>query len=405
NPTELVNPTIRTVERNLAEGAILVIVVLFLMLGNLRAALIAALAIPLSMLLTAIGMAVTRTSVNLMSLGAIDFGLIVDGAVIIVENCLPLLAGGQGELGRAVTRAARIGVIKEASLQVRGAAAFGEAIIIMVYIPILFLTGIEGRMFQPMALTVIFALVAAFVLSLTFVPAMMALAISGRVRERASRLLVLLRAAYEPMLRLALRWRAAVVGGPVGICAAAVLVFGRLGQEFAPTLSELDGLVHAIRPPSTGLEQAAAMQRDLERAIAQLPEVAFVFSRTGTQELATDPMPPYISDPFVVLRPRAEWPNPGETKEDVRRRLEAAAERVPGNSYEFTQPIQMRFNELLAGVRADLAVKLFGDELETLLPAAERIAALLRDIPGAVDVRVEQIAGAPVLNIEVDRRA
>jgi len=401
----LVDATIRTVATNLSEGAILVIAVLFAMLGNLRAALITALAIPLSMLLTAIGMVATRTSGNLMSLGAIDFGLIVDGAVIIVENCLRMLAERQAALGRPLTRAERLAVIKDASMQVRGATAFGEAIIILVYVPILFLTGIEGKTFQPMALTVIFALVAAFVLSLTFVPAMMALAVSGRIRQRQSGPIELARAAYAPALRVILRWRVAVAGAALAVCTAALVLFGRLGQEFSPTLSELDLLVHAFRLPSIGLQQASEMQRTLERAIAELPEVAFVFSRTGTGELASDPMPPHISDTFVVLRPRSEWPDPADTKDDVRERLAAAIADVPGNGYEFTQPIQMRFNELLSGVRSDLAVKLFGDDLERLLPVAEAVAGLLRAIPGAVDVRVEPVTGAPVLRVEIDRRA
>lgn len=401
----LVDATIRTVATNLGEGALLVVALLFLMLGNLRAALITALAIPLSMLLTAIGMVATRTSGNLMSLGAIDFGLIVDGAVIIVENCLRLLAERQRALGRPLRRAERLAVIQEASTQVRSATAFGEAIIILVYIPILFLTGIEGKTFQPMALTVIFALVAAFILSLTFVPAAMALVVTGRVREQQSRVLAFLGAAYAPVLRWALRWRLPVVAGGAAVCAAALLLFTRLGQEFAPTLSELDIVVQAIRLPSTGLQQSTSMQSTVERFIAEMPEVAFVFSRTGTPEMAFDPMPPHISDTFVVLRPRAEWPNAADTKEDVRRRLEAIIERIPGNGYEFTQPIQMRFNELLAGVRGDVAVKLFGDDLDTLVPAAEGIAGILRDIDGTADVRVEQIAGAPVLSIEIDRRA
>ncbi len=401
----LVDATIATVERNLAEGAFLVVVVLFLMLGNFRAALIVACAIPLSMLLTAIGMVQTRTSGNLMSLGAIDFGLIVDGAVIIVENCLRHLAARQRELGRVLTLRERLDVVYRASRQVRTATAFGEAIIVTVYIPVLMLTGVEGKMFQPMARTVIFALVAAFVLSLTFVPAMVALGITGRVREHENVAVAWAKRLYGPALGWALRARVIVVAAAVAVFVGSLLLFRTLGQEFAPTLSELDLLAQAYRIPSTSLTESTAMQRVLERRVKELPEVAFVFSRTGTPEMAADPMPPYISDTFVVLKPRDTWPDPRDTKDDVRDRLEAALAELPGNAYEITQPIQMRFNELLAGVRGDLAVKVFGDEFDVILPAAERIGALLQTIPGAADVRVEEVEGAPVLSIDVDRHA
>jgi cobalt-zinc-cadmium resistance protein CzcA len=404
NRSQLVDATIRTVEKNLAEGALLVIVVLFLMLGNLRAAFITALAIPLSMLLTAVGMVQTRTSGNLMSLGAIDFGLIVDGAVIIVENCLRLLAEKQHELGRRLNLDERLEVTRRATVQVLSPAVFGAAIIITVYIPILTLTGIEGKMFQPMALTVIFALAAAFVLSVTFIPAMVALVMRGRVREQENFVVAGTKRLYEPALRLALRLRFIVVGVASLLFLGSLLLFGRLGQEFAPTLSELDILLQAYRIPSTSLAQATEMQKQLEERIKPLPEVAFVFSRSGTAEIAADPMPPYISDTFVILKPRDDWPNPGDTKEDVRERIEEVVAELPGNAYEFTQPIQMRFNELIAGVRGDLAVKVFGDEFETILPVAERIASILRAIPGAADTRVEQVTGAPVLSVDVDRR-
>ncbi len=401
----LVDATIATVERNLAEGAILVVVVLFVMLGNLRAAFITALAIPLSMLLTAIGMVQTRTSGNLMSLGAIDFGLIVDGAVIIVENCLRRLAERQHALARTLTLRERLDTVYEASAQVRTATAFGEAIIITVYIPILALTGVEGKMFHPMARTVIFALVAAFVLSLTFVPAMVALGITGRVTERENPVMVATRALYERALRRAVALRVPVVVAAAVVFASSLLLFRALGQEFTPRLSELDVVVHAIRIPSTGLSEATAMQRALERRVKTLPEVAFVFSRNGTAEMAADPMPPYVSDTFVILKPRSEWPDPEETKADVQRRLMAALRELPGNAYEMTQPIEMRFNELLAGVRGDVAVKVFGDEFATILPTARQVAGILQDIRGAADTRVEEVQGAPVLSIDVDRAA
>ncbi|MBX3026774.1 CusA/CzcA family heavy metal efflux RND transporter [bacterium] len=403
--SQLVDAVIRTVATNLLEGAILVIAVLFALLGNLRAAVITALAIPLSMLLTAIGMVQTRTSGNLMSLGAIDFGLIVDGAVIIVENCLRVLGERRETLGRPLTLSERLAAVGEASTQVRGATAFGEAIIILVYVPLLFLTGVEGRMFRPMAMTVIFALVAAFVLSLTFVPAMVAIWVREPARAHTNPVIALVSRAYRPTVRWTLRLRWLVVGGAVAVCAGAVLLFNRLGQEFVPTLGELDLLVHAARIPGTGVEQSTRMQRDLERAFPEFPEVALVFSRTGTAEMAADPMPPYLSDTFVVLKPRAEWPDPDAPKEAVRERVAAALGRIPGNRYEYTQPIQMRFNELLAGVRGDLAVKLFGDDFAVLQPAAAAVAAAIAAIPGAADVRVEPVRGAPVLSIDVDRAA
>jgi cobalt-zinc-cadmium resistance protein CzcA len=405
NRTTLVDATIETVRTNLAEGAILVVVVLMLLLGNVRAALLTALAIPLSMLLTAIGMVEGRISGNLMSLGAIDFGLIVDGAVIIVENCLRRLAETQRALGRVLTTRERLRVVFDASRQVRSATAFGEAIIITVYVPILFLTGIEGKMFRPMAITVMLALGAAFVLSLTFIPAMVALCITGRVEEREHVVVRWARRAYAPVLAWALRWRAAVVGAAVAAFALSLVLFGRLGQEFVPTLAELDIAIHALRIPSTGLEQSARMQMDVERTIAAVPEVAFVFSKVGTAEVGADPMPPNVADTFVILKPRDDWPDPSETKEDVRRRIEAALGETLGNAFEFTQPIQMRFNELIAGVRSDVAVKLFGDDFDVLLPLAQQIGALLAATPGAADVRVEQVEGLPTLSVDPDRDA
>jgi heavy metal efflux system protein len=404
--TALVDATIATVERNLFEGAVLVMAVLFLALGNLRAALITALAIPLSMLLTATAMVQTRTSGNLMSLGAIDFGLIVDGAVIIVENCLRRLAERQRELGRPLDLSERLAVTLEGSRQVLGSAVFGGAIIVMVYVPILFLTGIEGRMFRPMAVTVIFALVSAFVLSFTFVPAMVALCIRGRVQERENRAVSEAKRLYAPVLSFALARPRAVVAGAAGLFLVSLLGFARLGQEFVPTLSELDFLVQAIRIPSTSLSQSTQMQQALERELASLPEVALAFSKTGTPEMASDPMPGNVSDGFVILKPRAEWPEPRERKEALRERIEAKlADTQIGNNYEFTQPIQMRFNELIAGVRGDVAVKVFGDDFDLLLPAAQQIARIVAATPGAEDVRVEQIAGLPVVSVDVNRSA
>ncbi len=404
NRTKLVDSTIKTVEKNLSEGAILVIVVLFALLGNIRAALITALAIPLSMFLTAIGMVQSRVSGNLMSLGAIDFGLIVDGAVIIVENCVRRLAERQHELGRTLTLNERLDTVYEASREVRGATAFGEAIIIIVYVPILFLTGVEGKMFQPMAMTVIFALCGAFVLSLTFIPAMVALGLTGKITETENFFIRFLKRGYEPALKIALRSSWAVVAGAAVVFLGSLLLFLTLGQEFVPTLDEKDIALHAIRMPRTGLTQSQEMQFAVERTVSKQPEVSFVFSKTGTAELAADPMPPNVSDTFIILKPQSEWPDPRLSKAELIKRIQSAVEKLPGNNYEFTQPIQMRFNELIAGVRSDVAVKLFGDEYEKLLPTAQEIHAILRKVPGANDVRVEQVTGLPMLDISVKRQ-
>ena len=405
NRTKLVNATIATVETNLLEGAILVVAVLFFLLGNIRAAIVTALAIPLSMLLTATGMVQARISGNLMSLGAIDFGLIVDGAVIIVENCLRVIGERQRALGRVLTRAERLEAVADASLEVRRATVFGEAIIVIVYVPILALTGISGKMFHPMAVTVIFALVAAFALSLTFVPAMVALVIRGRVAEEENVLVRASQRAYEPVIGAALRFRWWVVGAAAAAFVGALFLFGRLGQEFVPTLDEHDIAMHAIRIPSTGITQSTEMQLEIERIVSSFPEVAYVFSKTGTAEIAGDPMPPNVSDTFIVLKPHDEWPDTSLDKSELQARIETAVQQAPGHNFEFTQPIQMRFNELIAGVRGDVAVKVFGDDLRGLERTAQRIASILRGIRGAADVRVEQIAGLPTLDVRIDRDA
>lgn len=444
NRTTLVNATINTVTKNLAEGAILVIVILFLLLGNFRAALITALAIPLSMFLTAIGMVQAGISGNLMSLGAIDFGLIVDGSVIIVENCLRMLAERQHQLGRKLTVAERMETVFQASKQVRTATAFGEAIIITVYIPILALTGVEGKMFHPMAMTVIFALVAAFVLSLTFIPAMVALCVTGRVREKENFLIRGAKAAYAPTVRAAVRGRWIVVPLAVVAFVGSLLLFTRMGQEFIPTLDEGNIAMHAMRIPSTGITQSSEMQFEVEKAVSEFPEVEFVYSKTGTAEMASDPMPPNVSDTFIMLKPSTQWrseaeldrlirekeetieasgahaghdehgeeggghdhgPPPTGHKGKIIKLLELTLSQVPGNNYEFTQPIQMRFNELIAGVRGDVAVKVYGDEFEQMVPTAEAIAGILRDTAGSADVKVEQTEGLPMMTIDLDRAA
>lgn len=405
NRTALVDRTIHTVQKNLTEGALLVIVVLFLTLGNLRAAMITALVIPIAMLMTFIGMMRYGVSGNLMSLGALDFGLIVDGAVIITENCLRRLAERQHREGRILTLRERLQEVMTASREMVQPSVFGQAIIIMVYIPLLTFSGIEGKMFEPMAITVIFALVAAFILSLTFVPAMMALFVKGRVVEKESALIHKTRGWYKPALNFALRAPLKVTGFAVAAFAASLLLFARLGEEFIPTLDEGDIAMHAIRIPSTSLTQAQHMQLDVEKTVSVFKEVAFVFSKTGTAEMASDPMPPNASDTFIILKDKKEWPDPSLAKGELVRRIEAAVQKLPGNNYEFTQPIQMRFNELIAGVRGDVAVKVYGDDFAAMGRTSASIVQVLQSVQGAADVKMEQISGLPFLEIGLDRQA
>jgi len=390
--TQLVDATIGTVTRNLTEGALLVIAVLFLLLGNFRAALITALVIPIAMLMTAIGMWQGRISANLMSLGALDFGLIVDGAVIITENSLRHLAEKQRELGRLLSREERLVTVRASTIEMVRPSLYGQAIILLVYVPLLTFTGVEGKMFEPMALTVILALTAAFVLSLTLVPALIAISLSSRVREEENRFVDILKLFYQPLLRYAIASPPPVIAAAIILFGAASLGFARLGQEFIPTLDEKNVALTVFRIPSTSLTQSQAMQLAVERAISRFPQVAFVFSRTGTAEIASDPMPPNASDTFIILKPHDEWPDGSMTKEALIEEIAKAVDLLPGNAYEFTQPIQMRFNELLAGVRGDIAVKVFGDEFEPMLRAAREVAASLRAVPGASDVKIEQVA-------------
>jgi len=403
--SKLVNATIKTVEKNLAEGALLVIVVLFLLLGNFRAALITALVIPLSMLMTAIGMNRLGVSGNLMSLGALDFGLIVDGAVIIVENSLRRLAERQHREGRLLTLQERLGETREAAREMIQPTVYGQAIILLVYAPLLTFTGVEGKTFSPMAITVMIALAAAFVLSLTFVPAMIALLIRGKVAEKEVRPIRWAKARYEPLLRKTIARPAPIIVGAAAVFVLAGVVFGFLGREFAPQLDEKDMAVQALRIPSTSLEQSLRMQRQVERVIASFPEVAYVYSKTGTAEVASDPMPPNASDSFIILKPQEEWPDKGETKPELVGRMEERLEGLTGNVFEFTQPIQMRFNELIAGVRGDVAIKIYGDDLDALAQTAGQVARVLQTVPGAADVKAEQTTGFPTLDITVDRDA
>ena len=400
--TALVDRTIATVAKNLVEGALLVIVVLFALLGNFRAALITAAVIPIAMLMTVTGMVRGGVSGNLMSLGALDFGLIVDGAVIIIENCLRRFGQRQHELGRILNREERFELTAQATAEVIRPSLFGVAIIAAVYVPVFALTGIEGKMFHPMAFTVVLALSAAMLLSLTFVPAAVAVFLGGKVQEKEAWLLRASRRVYEPALDWALRFRVPVVAA----AAVGVVLFGllasRLGSEFIPSLDEGDIALHALRIPGTSLSQAVQMQSTLEARIKQFPEVERVFGKLGTAEVATDPMPPSVADTFIMLKPREQWPDPRKSKAELVLEIETAVKKLPGNNYEFTQPIQMRMNELISGVRADVAIKLYGDDLDTLVEVGEKIEAVAKQVPGAADVKLEQATGLPLLTITPD---
>ncbi|ODU73190.1 MAG: cation transporter, partial [Bordetella sp. SCN 68-11] len=402
--TTLVDKAIATVKKNLLEGAILVIVVLFLFLGNIRAALITAMVIPLSMLFTFTGMVSYKVSANLMSLGALDFGIIVDGAVVIVENCVRRIAHAQAAAGRTLTRAERFGEVFEASKEARRPLIFGQLIIMIVYLPIFALTGVEGKMFHPMAITVVLALLGAMILSITFVPAAVALLLDGRVQEKENRLMAGARRLYEPLLNRSLANTPVVLTFGAVAVALALAVATRLGAEFIPSLDEGDLAVQVLRIPGTSLTQAIAMQEELERQVAKVPEVERVFAKIGTAEIASDPMPPNIADTYVMLKPLDAWPQPRRSHEEVVAAIRKVVEGVPGNNYEFTQPIQMRFNELISGVRSDVAVKIFGDDMAQLERTAAEIAAVMARLPGADSVKAEQTAGLPMLTIEVDRQ-
>ena len=401
--TELVDQTLVTVQKNLIEGALLVIVVLFLLLGNVRAALLTAAVIPLAMLMTITGMVESGVSANLMSLGALDFGLIVDGAVIIVENCLRRLAeAGQG---RELPLRDRLATVLDATREVIRPALFGVFIITAVYIPIFALSGVEGKMFHPMATTVVIALLSAIVLSVTFVPASVAFMFRRPVAQHENRIMLAARAAYRPVLAAALRFRWLVVGAAVLLVAVSSGLAARLGTEFIPNLDEGDIAVHALRIPGTSLQQAVELQQLLEPEIRKLPEVERVFAKIGTGEVATDAMPPSVADNFVMLKPRSEWPDPSKPKEQVVAELEALVLQIPGNRYEFLQPIQMRFNELLAGVRSELAVKVFGDDFDRLIELGAELEEAISAVPGAADVAAEQATGLTVMTIVPKRDA
>ena len=405
NRTVLVDKTISTVQKNLLEGAILVLAVLLVMLGNGRAALLTAMVIPLSMLMLVTGMVESKVSANLMSLGALDFGLIVDGAVIIVENCLHRLGHEQQHRGRLLLIEERLHVVYAATREVFTPSLVSVLVVILVNLPILALVGVEGKMFRPMALTVIIALLAALALSLTFVPAAVALVMNGKVAEKDNIVVRAARRIYEPAFRFAMRLRMPILGGAIALVVLCGFIASRMGTEFIPNLDEGDVTLQALRIPGTSLTQSLEMQFQIEKAVMEIPEVKTTFARVGTAEVATDPMPPNIADGYVMLKDRSEWPDPEKPKAQLVEEIEDAVEDLPGNAYEMGQPIQQRVNELISGVRSDLAIKVYGDDLDQLLRSGNAIAAVLSSIEGAESVKVEQVAGLPVLSVEANRTA
>lgn len=403
--TKLVDQAIVTVQKNLLEGALFVIVILFLLLGNIRAALITALVIPISMLMTITGMVTNHVSGNLMSLGALDFGLIVDGAVIIVENVIRHLSLAQKNQATLPDLKQRIDIVFKATKEVIKPAIFGVIIITIVYIPIFTLTGVEGKLFHPMALTVIMALCFALILALTFIPAALALFMRGPVEEKENVVMRYAKSIYKPCLTFALYSPKIIIFSALSIFAISLYLTTKLGTEFVPQLDEGDIAMHAMRIPGTGIDQAVMMQNQLESLLSTTPEIDKIFSKIGTAEIASDPMPPNVADTFLILKPRNQWPDPDKPKTELIKELQTLADKTPGNNYEFTQPIQMRFNELLSGVRADVAVKVFGDDRDVLIETGEAIEALLKTIPGARDVRIEQVTGLPIMTVTPDRDA
>lgn len=402
--TTLVEKAIKTVQKNLVEGAVLVIVILFLFLGNIRAALITACVIPLSMLFTLTGMAQKNISANLMSLGALDFGIIVDGAVVIVENCIRRLAHAQHLLKRPLTQSERFKEVFLAARQARRPLIFGQLIILVVYLPIFALSGIEAKMFHPMALTVVLALIAAMILSITFVPAAVALWVKGDIRETESGWMTSLKKSYEKTLNVAYEYKAVVLTFAICLLVVTGILTTKLGSEFAPQLGEGDFAVQQLRSPSTGLEESLRMQENTEKLLLKnFPEIKAVFARTGTAEVATDVMPPNISDGYIMLKPHEKWPDPKESIDELRSRMESYLATIPGNNSEFSQPIELRFNELISGVRSDVGVKIFGDDMQVLNGEAAKIAKIIQQVAGSSAVKVEQTSGLPLLNVEVDK--
>lgn len=402
--TVLVDKAINTVKKNLFEGAVLVIVILFLFLGNIRAALITATVIPLAMLFTFTGMVSNKVSANLLSLGALDFGIIIDGAVVIVENCVRRLAHAQEHHGRPLTRTERFHEVYAASQEARRPLLFGQLIIMIVYLPIFALTGVEGKMFHPMAFTVVVALLGAMILSVTFIPAAVALFIGKKVGEKENRLMQFAKTRYEPLLHRAMRNKPVVLTFAGLMIALSVVIGSKLGSEFVPSLNEGDFAIQALRIPGTSLSQSVAMQQQLEKTLMEkYPEIERIFARTGTAEVASDPMPPNISDGYIMLKPEDQWPQPKKTRDELLAAVQETVSQLPGNNYEFSQPIQLRFNELISGVRSDVAVKVFGDDMDVLNDTANKIAEVLQKVPGASEVKIEQTTGLPMLTVNIDR--
>ncbi len=402
--TILIDKAINTVKSNLLEGALLVIAVLFMFLGNIRAAIITTLVIPLAMLFTFTGMASGRVSANLMSLGALDFGIIIDGAVVIVENCMRRLAHAQSNLGRPLNRSERFDEVFTAAQEARKPLIYGQLIIMAVYLPIFALDGVEGKMFHPMAFTVVIALIGAMLLSVTFIPAAVALFINGNVEEKEQLLISWVRKGYLPTFKWVMLNKALVLTIAVISVVLSGLLASRMGSEFVPSLNEGDIALHALRIPGTSLTQAVEMQKELERTVKGFPQVDRIFAKLGTAEIATDPMPPSVADNFIMLKPKSEWPDSNLSKNDLITQIQTAVSQVPGNNYEFTQPIQMRFNELISGVRSDVVVKVFGDDMATMNATAEEISKILSSIQGGEDVKVEQTTGLPILTVNIDRQ-
>ena len=401
--TILIDKAINTVKKNLIEGALLVIAILFIFLGNIRAAIITMCVIPLAMLMTFTGMVGNKISANLMSLGALDFGIIIDGAVVIVENAMRRLAHTQSDLGRNLTKQERFTEVFSAAREARRPLIYGQLIIMAVYLPIFALTGVEGKMFHPMAFTVVIALIAAMIISVTFIPAAIALFVTGRVQEKENFVMHWAKKIYTPVLDWTLTNKAVVLTFAVTTVLLSGLLLTRMGSEFVPSLDEGDIAMHALRIPGTSLSQAVIMQQELEKTIKTFPQVEKIYAKLGTAEIATDPMPPSVADTFLILKPRSAWPDTTLSKNALIAQIQAAVAKVPGNNYEFTQPIQMRFNELISGVRSDVAVKVFGDDLESMTETAEKIAEVLEKTAGNADVKVEQTTGLPVLTVNIDR--
>ncbi|MBI5395758.1 MAG: efflux RND transporter permease subunit, partial [Verrucomicrobia bacterium] len=405
--TELVEKVIRTVERNLLAGALLVVAVLFAFLGNLRAGLIVAAAIPLSMLFAGHWMFRTGIAASLLSLGAVDFGIIVDGAVVMIENAMRRLAELQHKLGRPLTEEERRETLASAPLEVARPVAFGVGIILIVFLPILTLEGIEGKMFRPMALTMIYALLGALILALTLTPVMASLWLPKQVKEKEPWLVRLAQRLYAPQLDAALRFRKTVLLGALGLLAGGLALALNMGGEFLPKLGEQALAISTVRLAGISVEEAVAWNDRIEkRMMAEFPdEIEHIWSRLGTAEVATDPMGIELTDFFVALKPRDQWTKARTQPELVAEMKKRVFNKLPGMTAAFSQPIEMRFQEMIAGVRGDIAIKIYGDGLDKLHDLSEDVQKVLGGIRGSTEVRGEQLTGQPVLQVKVDPEA